>query len=94
MRPGSVAHFAAGEIHILRRGSNGGRSSSFVVMGRIPAQDPRKDFRDFLMCNRVDQLLTLGMVILPLIWNYSIGYIDPYGLGLMTISEHREQIGV
>ena len=35
---------------------------------------------------RVDQLLVLGMVIQPLIGNPYNGYINPYGIGLMSLS--------
>ena len=35
---------------------------------------------------RVDQLLVLGMVIQPLIRNPYNGYINPYGIGLMSLS--------
>ena len=36
------------------------------------------------------KLLVLGMVIQPLIGNPYNGYINPYGLGLMTIPYYME----
>ena len=46
------------------------------------------------MCARVDQLLILGMVIPPLKGNPSNRYINPYGIGLMTIPYQNETTGV